>query len=913
MTPPHQSLDTLLLVTHTHWDREWYRTAGEFRLGLVDLVDELLDDASDEASGAPFLLDGQGIALIDYLEARGERIGDVARAVASGRLEAGPWFVLGDNLIPSGEALVRNLLAGREVLARLGAASPPVLYCPDAFGHPAALPTLAHGFGFGVAIVWRGYGGAPWPPGDVARWEGSDGSHVLLYHLPPSGYEFGSNLPVGAEDASRRWARMREVLEGRTTLGVALIPNGADHHARQSHWRDALRALTRVAAGDDAGAVKVQPASLATFARALIERSASQRLPHVKGELRHSPHYAWSLQGTLATRAHQKRRNALAERLMLRDVEPWSSLAWWHGATARGGEARYDAVRALWRTLLACHPHDTLCGCSIDAVACALDQRLDQVERVGALAAVRSRLALLGHDATVARARESAWRTVVVVRNRCPVPRAGIAELEVDQVLGTVPVGPDSAGAPRPTASVRTLRLGDGTIPVQELSRALVHVREESPRDYPRNRLVLRRRVLAWLPPVPALGLQLLPLARGGARTAAHLPALAHAVRATRDELDNGRCRVWVDEAGRLCVAWPNGRALVDVVSLEVEGERGDLYTPSPIPGTRRVGRISAHRIVERGPLRGALRLTMTASVPARTLLTAAGEPVRHRASPVTVTVDVRLDAAGEMVQFVVRGTNTARDASIRCVFRTDVPGATAWGDAAFGAVEREIPSEGLVAEQGQARESVLPTAPLHRSVSRFDAWRGATLLSDGLAEYEARTDGAIVVTLVRAVGELSRPDLPERPGHAGWPESTPGAQCAGGFEGHFALLAHGPRTPAVLAQVEEAAESFLLPLVGESWRSAVDPPDAFAGPLLEGEGLAFSACKRSEDGRALVLRCVNLLDVTVEGAWTVRGASSACLARLDESALAALPVREGRIDFIAPPRAVVTIRVQRC
>jgi alpha-mannosidase len=68
-------------------------------------------------------------------------------------------------------------------------------------------------------------------------------------------------------------------------------------------------------------------------------------------------------------------------------------------------------------------------------------------------------------------------------------------------------------------------------------------------------------------------------------------------------------------------------------------------------------------------------------------------------------------------------------------------------------------------------------TAPLQRYVSLFDERKGATVYSDGLAEYEAREDGSVAITLVRAVGELSRNDLPERPGHAGWPAPVPGAQ----------------------------------------------------------------------------------------------------------------------------------------
>ena len=46
------------------------------------------------------------------------------------------------------------------------------------------------------------------------------------------------------------------------------------------------------------------------------------------GELRDSYGFTWTLGGTLATRAQQKRRNARLERLLLRDVEPWAAVSW---------------------------------------------------------------------------------------------------------------------------------------------------------------------------------------------------------------------------------------------------------------------------------------------------------------------------------------------------------------------------------------------------------------------------------------------------------------------------------------------------------------------------------------------------------------------------------------------------------
>ncbi|MBO0796719.1 MAG: hypothetical protein J2P36_38040, partial [Ktedonobacteraceae bacterium] len=33
----------VIVVPHTHWDREWYQTFQQFRLRLVKTVDQLLD------------------------------------------------------------------------------------------------------------------------------------------------------------------------------------------------------------------------------------------------------------------------------------------------------------------------------------------------------------------------------------------------------------------------------------------------------------------------------------------------------------------------------------------------------------------------------------------------------------------------------------------------------------------------------------------------------------------------------------------------------------------------------------------------------------------------------------------------------------------------------------------------------
>jgi alpha-mannosidase len=280
--------------------------------------------------------------------------------------------------------------------------------------------------------------------------------------------------------------------------------------------------------------------------------------------------------------------------------------------------------------------------------------------------------------------------------------------------------------------------------------------------------------------------------------------------------------------------------------------------------------------------------------------------------SRVIVTVDVQLTAGSAAIGLVVRGDNDAEDCRVRLVVRTGVVAPDVLADAAFGEVARGRAPDDRPQEAGTAREAPLRSAPLHRYVSLSNGHEAATLLSDGLAEYEPSRDGRLAVTLLRAVGELSRHDLPERPGHAGWPVATPGAQAKGRHDARLALLLHAPPSDATRAEVQRAVEGHLLPIVGRTWGTAMGEPSAVPGLRLMGEGLACSACKESEDGRSLVVRCLNLRETATSGEWQLAGVREAWLARLDETPLGALALRDGGVPFEAPPHATVTILLRR-
>src|SRR5687767_7693444 len=106
-------MSLVVVVPHTHWDREWYEPAARFRQRLVVAIDRLLDILERDPEFRCFLLDGQAALADDYLEVRPEQHARLTALARAGRILLGPWYVLSDELLSSDESLVRNLLLGR--------------------------------------------------------------------------------------------------------------------------------------------------------------------------------------------------------------------------------------------------------------------------------------------------------------------------------------------------------------------------------------------------------------------------------------------------------------------------------------------------------------------------------------------------------------------------------------------------------------------------------------------------------------------------------------------------------------------------------------------------------------------------------------------------------------------------------
>jgi hypothetical protein len=537
-----------------------------------------------------------------------------------------------------------------------------------------------------------------------------------------------------------------------------------------------------------------------------------------------------------------------------------------------------------------------------------MDARLAEVITEGRGIRDDALLDVIGHDRSAARSQRDRWMGAVVVRNASARSRSGVAEVIVSTFVDDVPVGPgsgprDAAAVTRakprssrqkgsgPGSSDQTLLLdGERPLVVQPLKEKTGVELTESPLHYPDADKVSFTHLLAWVDDVGGYGTRSLRTGHqneDGSPNVATLPPRIPPATEGEQHIENGLLRVEWNARGDVRVIGSDGHRVSRLLRLEDQDDRGDLYTPSP-RGAVRVAKFVDARITRRGPLRAEVTTQWRV---------AEDTPIRVRLS---------LDAGARWIRIRIDGENKRADHRLRLVVATGVSAGEVWADAAFGPVLR---TPLIVPAADSAAELPLPTAPLQRYVSLFAGDHGATLISDGLAEYEARDDGTIAVTLVRAVGELSRADLPERPGNAGWPAHVPAAQARGPFKATFALLPHGARSAATLDEIERTTDDVLLPLRGLSLRSALEIHAPTSGVELHGEGLAFSACKLSENDQWVVLRCVNVTNERRVGEWRLGWTPSDIrLSRLDETPGEALTADGSTVGFTAEPRAVITI-----
>ena len=910
------------VVSHTHWDREWYLTHEQFRFRLVTLVDRLLDLLDSDPGYKHFHLDGQTIVLEDYLEIRPEQEVRLRQAIETGRILIGPWYVMPDEFLVSGESLVRNLLRGHRISREFGTPMP-VGYLPDLFGHVGQMPQIWRQFGLDNTILWRGFGGA----NAEYWWDAPDGSRLLMMHLPPEGYCNATRIVFDPDAMMARAKEKVDVERGRTSTGQALLMNGVDHVEPHTAIPSLIERLSAIPGQ------RAMHSTLPDYVAAVRSAVATERpaLETVVGELRSGTDYANLLPGVLSARVYLKQQNAHVQTLLESYAEPLSVMASTVArAVARGfGPAAnvvqgftpafsYPAgqLRHAWKTLLQNHPHDSICGCSIDAVHEENMTRFARARQVGD-AVVDLALDAIA-DSVPASSAPNVIRAVVV--NTDAVEQARVVEAFVDLPVDSAEPWRkmDAQALDRPVTfwpretTIAAVTGPDGQpVEFQMLGEQPLVTHVMSRYETPWALNVRRVHLLWWAPSLPPCGYAAFDLAVG---TAGETVAAGRRLVGGGEKFaENERIKMSINHDGTFEVSdKATGVTYHRVGAIEDVGDIGDEYNYSPPASDRRVtsadARVTGVSRLGGGPLRAGLRVELELPLPRSASTGRTG-----RASDIVtvpVTIDATLDAGSPRVALSISVDNRACNHRLRLLFPTGATRVdTARADTAFDVITRaaRIPVPDTI-----RNESPVSSMPMISVVDAGDAATGATVIGKGLMEYEI-VGPSIAITLIRAVGDLSRNDLATRPsGHAGPPVATPGAQCLGlqRFE-----LAFEPRGAAPLAGglMASARAHNIPPRVGTARLADGTGPltrsflrlDRRAGDVV------LSALKQAEDRSSTIARLFNPgNDAATVGLSVDAPIAQAFAVNFLEERQAALTIDAGRIALRLTPKQVQTIEL---
>jgi mannosylglycerate hydrolase len=828
-----------VVISHSHWDREWYVPFQTYRIRLVGLMDGVLDLLSNDSGYKHFMTDGQTVVLEDYLRIRPDRREVIERLVREGRLLIGPWYVQPDEFLSGGEALIRNFQRGMRLAKEFGG---PMLvgYSPDAFGHIAHLPAILHGLGIDSAVVWRGLGAKMQKSEFI--WQAPDGSEVLTLHLPLS-YGAAWPLPRDAEMLRALLSRLRQEVVSRATTRYVAVMNGTDHVPPQPDLASLIENANDTV--DDGEFIHGTLPQLVASIKSEIEEKGTV-LSTYRGEMR-SPQRAHLLPGSISARMWVKQRSQQCEDLIIGWLEPltaWHELLrkrlgndWRQAPLPWGPFTEYPSeekslnglVREAWRQLLLNQSHDPIYGSGVDAVYVDVVERFDSCEQIAGDLVQRMLT-------DIAAQTDTGDERGIAVFNPLVSDRTDFVTFDWPVSLeGKLPVEVvDPAGVRHPCQIV--------SLP---------------PRDVP-----------AFSPPqlvkagflatqVPGNGYKSYRVVEG------EKPAASAAENV--DTIENEFFAVSVDSRdGSVNVRDKrNGREFRGLNRLVDEGDRGDEYNYSRTPLDRIVDSplgAATVGVVENGPARWTLQIEMAYSLPAAVTRNRQGRSRREARCHVRSLVS--LYPGLPRIDFRLEFDNRVRDHRLRVHFPTGVQTEITHAEQHFGVISRPI---ALPEADGTWLEQPVGTFPQKAFVDVYDGRYGLLLANRGLPEYEALpgADGVtLALTLLRCVGWLSRPDFPQRRGPAGPTLETPGAQCLGRHVFEYSIVPHDGGWENAF----EEAHRFARPLrAAVATGSGELPP---AGRLIEVQPsrLVVSGVKVAEDGRGVVMRLYNVSGRTVRG-----------------------------------------------
>lgn len=739
---------TVHVVPHSHWDREWYFTTSRSKIYLMNNLKKIIKLLQDNNGYNYYTLDGQASLLDDYLAWCPEDKEIIKQLVQEGKLIIGPWYTQTDQMVISGESIVRNMLYGMNISEEFGSYMN-VGYVPDSFGQSAAMPQIYKEFGIDDTLFWRGVSDDDVQHSEF-KWKGEDGTVVNAYQIQ-SGYYIGGDIPedeeklkeyLHKEPYSRIWPR--------STTNHVVFPNGFDQAPARENLVELMDRMQELY--DDEFEFKIS--TYIDYIKAI--KKQHPELEEIAGEL---------LNGKLmrihksifSSRSDLKKLNTQVQNYLVNVLEPLLSLS-----KSLGFEYPVEVVKEIWKLMFENAAHDSIGSCVSDTtnedVYLRYKKARDLAENLAELK-MREIVMHLNCDETV----------TATAFNLSGRKKSGIVETEfyVPQLDFAIKDADGNAYAYTITSYEDQTEyiLGQGNV-------------LDSARDTYKPEKVYKVAIAISFDNLPSFGYKNFYL---DLSCNTH-----HKQEVSLDKvIENEFYSISVNDNNTLDILDKiSGRLYKNQAVLQENGDDGDSFNYSPprediiiessefVPDVH----VVSSDIIQR------MSLTYELMVPANLEDRAKG--VRNCQLPVRLIVTIK--SGSPVIEFGFTVDNRFVDSHRICVlFNSEIASKFSKADHQFGSIKRPVVREEMkLWEKEPEKWNEVPIAieTCQSYVTLDSKDRGVAVIPKGVREYEIIGDDfdTIRLTLFRTYGYMGRENLLYRPGRASGETviATPDAQC---------------------------------------------------------------------------------------------------------------------------------------
>ncbi|MBP2100148.1 mannosylglycerate hydrolase [Enterococcus rivorum] len=829
------------VVPHSHWDREWYFTTSRSKVYLMHDVKKVLEQLEADNGYETFILDGQASLLDDYLKWRPQDRKRIEALVHEGKLIIGPWYTQTDQLVISGESIVRNLLYGMAICETIGSYMN-IGYVPDSFGQAASMPQIYRGFGIEDTMFWRGVSDDEVKQTEF-KWRGEDGSVVTAFQIP-SGYYIGGAIPEKEEALAKfLYEEPFKTTWGRSSTNHVYFPNGFDQAPVRKNLPELVGKMNRLYQED----YELHFSTIEKYIQAV--KKQQPELEEVTGELTNGK--LMRIHKTIfSSRSDLKVLNTQVQNYLVNVMEPILTIS-----MTLGFEYPVETVKEIWKLMFENAAHDSIGSCVSDTTNEDIYMRYKQARDI-AINLVELTMREIATQINNAAAKEM----TLTVFNPASQSRAGVIEAEVYLPQKEFAIL-DEKGQELPYTILERI---DQTEYVLNQGNILNPTKEMYlPEKVYKAKIAFEASV------IPSVGYTQLTIDLSG-------NTLQEIVEHNVNQIENEFYQLTIHSNGLFDILDKlSGTLYKEQGIIEENGDNGDSFNYSPpeqdllVYATDFVPNIE----VKESALLKSVKVSYQMKVPANL-----EERKRGQATALfPVSLNVTLKKGSQVIDFSLQADNRFVDSHRVCLlFNTGIQSKVSTADQQFGTLQRPVVYEKEMAlwtqHKDQWNEMPIAIETCQSFVSLFDNQKGVSLMPKGVREYEVvgEKKDTIRLTIFRTYGFMGKENLFYRPGRASGETvvETPAAQChkemtfelsvyyfSGSFnQAEVANIAKQANTPVQVYQVAEFLNSRLNFTLGDEVKEL---PVSYSLFEMQGE-MTLSVVKKAESQAGYIIRVYN-------------------------------------------------------